>query len=370
MSIARRGSGQPARADIEKNTNRRRTGAHAQRRVQRRARGPMEVPPPGVAPGRERSSSRTASAQRRGSSSHRERPPSRASAPHDVSLLTAYALWLVGGWWGLHLFYLGREHQARQARTRGRTARAKPRRGRLSGAASKGCSIHHAKLATRILVVFPACPCRGSCTLPAAAASAFCGCGTPSASRSTSASRTATRTSRGRRDEGPLKHTRQCAWNVFVAAEADAPISLSSPTRAQFKDCVKWHPRPWFMPGRFAAQVALGSFYFHAVGLALSLFLPPRAAMLGGAQALAAGVWAVDNIGRTQSCARRDERANPPERSSFFVALLFPEYGFALNCAPPSDPRHFFFSCAPRRPRPQRSAPHQRVRAWAAWPGF
>lgn len=55
--------------------------------------------------------------ERRGETSRsrgRDRPRDDAAA-HEVSVYTAYALWLVGGWWGLHHFYLGREHQVRSA---------------------------------------------------------------------------------------------------------------------------------------------------------------------------------------------------------------------------------------------------------------
>lgn len=110
-------------------------GGTQTRRHIARARGCIEppsspmhdagAPEPAPAGGiRERASGSRGSTTRRGTERKdapsgwrgSSRRHSRPDGGDGVSLLIAYALWLVGGWWGLHHFYLGREHQVRPRR--------------------------------------------------------------------------------------------------------------------------------------------------------------------------------------------------------------------------------------------------------------
>ena len=170
----------------------------------------------------------------------------------SVSLAVAYVCWLVGGLWGLHLFYLGRFEQA------------------LSSLNSH--KYYYILFKINFLSLFFSL--RIKKVVPA---------------------------------QGVVYLTSGGGFTLLWLRDAymlPSYVALANgdPTAERdFNHMRQYHTRPSLGGLRVVAQCALGAWYFHAVGAALSAVLPPHLATLGAAQALAAGIWALDNCGRRRS---------------------------------------------------------------------
>lgn len=170
----------------------------------------------------------------------------------SVSLAVAYVCWLVGGLWGLHCFYLGRFEQAQSTLIL-----------TIIIIESHSENIFLSLFSLRIKQVVPA--------------------------------------------QGVVYLTSGGGFTLLWLRDAFmlpsyVAIANGDPTAERdFNHMRQYHTRPSLGGLRIVAQCALGAWYFHAVGAALSAVLPPHLATLGAAQALAAGIWALDNCGRRRS---------------------------------------------------------------------